>query len=70
VTTIRATVANMHRAPEGTVAISPVTGEEYSATPGDYWDAPLNYCLTDSDGNEMILVREVHDYVDVVLTEE
>ena len=39
----------------GVVAYSPATGEEYSATPGDYWNMPDDECLTDSEGNEMIL---------------
>jgi hypothetical protein len=37
------------------IAYSPITGEQYCATPGDYfWMADDDY-LTDSEGNAMIL---------------
>ena len=40
----------------GTLAYSPHTGEEYSATPGDYWNAPESWVMKDSRGNKMYLV--------------
>ncbi len=62
---IEATPENMKRhhdpnnAIESVIAWSPTTGEEYSATPGDYWDADPTKPLVDSDGEPMILVRKV-----------
>jgi hypothetical protein len=45
-------------------AYSPVTDERCSATPGDYWNAPDDEPLRDSEGHPMILVFEVCDLVD------
>lgn len=42
----------------GLFAYSPNTGERYSASPGDYWDAPLDEPLRDSEGEPIVLVRE------------
>lgn len=56
-----ASVGNMRRIGDDRAvkAWSPHTGEEYSATPGDYWDAPDSEVLKDSEDEPMILVREV-----------
>lgn len=43
----------------GVFAWSPYTDEEYSASPGDYWDRDPDAPLLDSDGNAMVLVRRV-----------
>lgn len=37
------------------IAFSSFTPEEYSATPGDYWQYPDTYILKDSEGNKMYL---------------
>jgi hypothetical protein len=39
------------------VAYSPITGEEYSATSGDYYMRGMDDPLLDSEGEPMILVR-------------
>lgn len=61
-----ASVANMRKyqgLPGGTIiAWSSLTGEAYSAHPGDYWSFPDDYTLTDSEGFEMVLVRRVTTY--------
>lgn len=38
------------------VAVSLSTGEEYSASSGDYWSAPADEPLRDRDGEPMLLV--------------
>jgi hypothetical protein len=38
------------------VALSPSTGEEYSASSGDYWQHPADEPLRDADGEPMLLV--------------
>ena len=38
------------------VALSPSTGEEYSASAGDYWQHPRGEPLKDADGEPMLLV--------------
>ena len=38
------------------IAYSPHTGEEYSANPSDYWNAPDNWVMKDSSGHRMYLV--------------
>lgn len=71
---MKATPANMVRVLKqhgqrisvpGVFAYSPETGEQSSASPGDYWLLDPNECLTDSEGNEMILAREVTRIVPV-----
>lgn len=54
-----ATVANMrqHSGVPGLIAYSPVTGEECSANPGDYWHLPEDEPLIDSNGAAMVLAR-------------
>jgi len=60
---MEATFANMHEHySPGVLAFSPLTGEEYSANPRDYFmwsgddeDTPL----VDSAGEPMLLVRKV-----------
>lgn len=42
---------------KGVFAYSPNTGEEYSASPGDYWDAKPDEPLKDAAGEPMILCR-------------
>ena len=37
-------------------AYSPITGEEYSANPADYWNVPPGWTMKDADGEPMILV--------------
>lgn len=54
-----ATLANMRRCEAAgikAVAFSPDTYEQYSATPGDYWDMPDDQALQDAEGQDMILV--------------
>lgn len=63
-----ATVANMRRfeerhprtqpnvEPMRAIAYSPGTGEEYSATSGDYWNQPDDAPLLDHEGEPMLLV--------------
>lgn len=62
-----ATVANMKRyeetgSPIHAVAYSPMTGEEYSATSGDYFWLGENEPLTDEFCNPMILVSRTESY--------
>ena len=53
-----ATLANMRKVQDtGALAYSPVTGEEFSANPSDYFWLAENDVLQDSEGNPMILVR-------------
>lgn len=51
--------------PQQPVAYSPETGEEYSANPSDYWNAPAGWTMTDENGNPMLLVIPRHSMVDV-----
>ena len=53
-----ATVENMRAVEDriGVFAFSPTTSEEYSATPGDYWDAAPDEALLDANGDPMVLV--------------
>lgn len=62
-----ASVANMSRYAHvrGIIAYSSVTREEYSATPGDYWIHPPHHILTDSEGNDMVLVVRQCQMIDV-----
>lgn len=46
------------------MAYSPETGEEFSANPGDYWDAPLDWVMTDAKGVPMLLGVRVTQIVD------
>jgi len=46
------------------VAYSPNTGEQYSADPGDYWNAPDGWVMTDSEDDEMVLVFESTRMID------
>ena len=49
----------------GVVAVSLETGEEYSASPGDYWEAPDDEALLDSAGRPMVLAHRVCKWVPV-----
>lgn len=49
----------------GVFAYSPLTGERYSATPGDYWNMPPTEALTDEHGEPMILATEETRIVEV-----
>lgn len=49
----------------GIMAYSPTTGEQYSATPGDYWDMPQDRPLIDANGEPMILVSRRVQFVEV-----
>jgi hypothetical protein len=51
----------------GVMAWSPLTGEEYSATAADYWQAPAGWTMLDAEGEPMLLVREVRTMEDVKL---
>ena len=44
------------------LAYSPETGEEYSANPADYFNAPEDWVMRDSAGNPMILAFKVEHY--------
>lgn len=62
-----ATVENMRSyeasgSPFRAVAFSPLTGEEYSGTPGDYFWLGESEPLLDSLGVEMILVTRSESY--------
>jgi hypothetical protein len=48
------------------VAYSPHTGEEYSASPGDYWQHPPEEPLRDEVGEPMLLVVATSGYVDAM----
>ena len=55
---IYATIENMRKFEgPGVVAYSPATGEEYSATPGDYFWLPPGQCLKDTRGRKLRLGR-------------
>ena len=58
-----ATIENMlaHYRP-GVFAYSPGTGEEYSADPGDYWDAGRGWTMKDAGGEPMVLVTKKTTY--------
>ncbi len=69
---MRATPTNMKRlclkhdqpvAFPGVLAYSFETGETSSASPGDYFWMDDADCLTDSEGNEMVLVREIRTVI-------
>ncbi len=69
---MRATIANMkrlcHRPDQpvgvpGVVAYSYETDERCSACHGDYFTMSDDECLTDSEGNDMVLVREIRTVV-------
>jgi len=51
------------------VALSPSTGEEYSASAGDYWDLGADEPLRDADGEPMLLVTR-HTIYKYALTGE
>lgn len=61
-----ATIENMreHYAP-GVFAYSPLTGESYSANPGDYFWLPEDTPLTDFLGEPMDLVTSRRELVPV-----
>lgn len=66
--TVPANKANMRRIVEdGVVAYSYDTGEEYSANPHDYYEAPDTWCMRDSNNNPMVLVKRVVTYVPATL---
>jgi hypothetical protein len=52
------------------MAISPSTGEEYSASSGDYWNHADDEPITDSEGEPMILVFQRTVYVDALTGEQ
>jgi hypothetical protein len=64
-----ATIENMQRTKgvAGVLAWSPTTGEEYSADPGDYWNAPAGWTIRDEDGEPMVLVVRREEFVAVEL---
>lgn len=49
----------------GVFAYSRITGEEYSANAGDYFNASDDWVMEDTEGNPMYLVINVTTYVDV-----
>lgn len=51
------------------VAFSPLTGEECSASAGDYWNLPDDAPLIDSEGEPMVLVFERTAHVDALTGE-
>ena len=55
---VLATPVNMRKYQDvrGLIAYSPVTGEEYSANAGDYWNWAPDQVMKDQRGNGMILV--------------
>lgn len=57
---ILATLANMQRygGPD-IIAVSPETGEEYSAHPGDYFALGTDDYLKDSEGHPMVLAQRI-----------
>ena len=60
---ITATKANMKKyAGKGYVAVSLLTGEEYSANPGDYFMQADNWRMKDSQGHGMFLARKTTGY--------
>jgi hypothetical protein len=70
--TMRATQKNMrllclkHNQPIavlGVLAYSFETGETFSASSGDYFMLGDDECLVDSEGNQMVLVKEVRSVV-------
>ncbi len=72
---MKATVANMRKAQDAgvsVVAFSSFTGEQYSATPGDYFYLHDNDCLTDNLGYalELVVRRTEHVSVDEILGAE
>jgi hypothetical protein len=50
---------------ENVIAHSPITGEEYSAVPGNYWHMADDESLRDETGEPMILVRRNHGFTEV-----
>jgi len=62
-----ATIENMelYAGVPGVFAYSRETGEEYSANPGDYWNASAGWTMTDSEGEPMILCKRVCEHVDI-----
>jgi hypothetical protein len=61
-----ATPKNMSLYADDTViAYSPLTGEETSATAGDYWMMRFDEPLLDSEGEPMILARRFVTFVEV-----
>ena len=60
---IPATKANMRKyAGQGYIAYSFNTGEEYSATPGDYFMQEDNWRMKDRQGRGMFLVKKIISY--------
>ncbi|MBA2708487.1 MAG: hypothetical protein H0U59_11855 [Gemmatimonadaceae bacterium] len=63
-----ATVANMKECERRGLKVSALslnTFEQYSATPGDYWDHDASP-LVDEEGEPMILVRTITSYLDAL----
>lgn len=68
---IPATRANMERfGAYGVVAYSPDTGEIDSATPGDYFMMDPSDCLTDSEGNPMVLARRIPEHFEPLTNDD
>ena len=68
-TPVLATVARMRQAGPGTLMLD-TFGNEYSATPGDYfWQGEHDFFL-DEDGEPMILVTRHTMYRDALLAQE
>jgi hypothetical protein len=66
---ILATKANLKKYSKvkGIVMFSPFTMEQFSATPGDYFNYPDNHIFRDSQGNKMILVCPTMSYEKPIL---
>lgn len=56
--------STVHIEPRLPVAFSPLTGEQYSADPGDYWGRTKDTPLYDSEGEPMLLVYSRTHYYD------
>jgi hypothetical protein len=52
--------------PRRAVALSQCTGEEYSASSGDYWDLPDDVPMLDSDAEPMLLATRHTIYKDAL----
>jgi hypothetical protein len=63
---MEATIENMRaHYREDVLAYSFNTGEEYSANPADYWNAPAGWVMKDEDGEPMRLVRHIETYAEL-----
>jgi hypothetical protein len=59
----------VHIEPRRAIALSPSTGEQYSASSGDYWNVPDDEPLRDADGEPMLLVTQHTIYKDAMTGE-